>query len=148
MAGKTHFPNTDWRFNEFPNPSAHALHVTCVELMSLPLVPAVVGANLLDVISKGFTVIPSNQLQSWINAIGLVMAALPDSYWSVLHDRIFEVISCPQMIEWRYSNSPFQLFNLTTTRDALLENKFSFTLALAHSMWYHAGVGQIGQVPQ
>lgn len=27
------FPHTDWRFNEFPNACAHALHITCIELM-------------------------------------------------------------------------------------------------------------------
>ena len=26
----------DWRFNEFPNEGAHALYVTCVEIMGLP----------------------------------------------------------------------------------------------------------------
>lgn len=148
MTGKTNFPNTDWRFNEFPNPSAHMLYVTCVELMALPLVPSIVGNNLLDIVCKGFIVIPSNQLQSWINSVGLVMAALPDSYWSVLHDRITEVITCPQMLDWKYSNTPFQLFNLVLCNNALLENKFSLTLALAHSTWYHAGIGQIAQIPQ
>lgn len=146
MAGKNQFPNTDWRFNEFPNPSAHALHVTCVELMSLPLVPSIVGNNLLDVISKGYTVIPVDQLQSWINSVGLIMAALPDSYWTMLHERIFEIITCSQIVDWQYQKSPFQLFNLITTKNALLENKFSLTLAMAHSIWYHAAIGQIGQV--
>lgn len=52
MAGNSHFPNTDWRFNEFPNPSAHALYVSCVELMTLPQPPQPVAAALLDVINK------------------------------------------------------------------------------------------------
>ena len=30
------FPFMDWRFNEFPNEGAHALYVTCVEIMGLP----------------------------------------------------------------------------------------------------------------
>lgn len=53
MSGTAPFPATDWRFNEFPNPAAHALYMTCVELMAVPVVPAVVGASLLDVIAKG-----------------------------------------------------------------------------------------------
>jgi Mediator complex subunit 23. len=76
------------------------------------------------------------------------MAALPDSYWSVLHDRLVEVITSPQLTQWKYRNTPFQLFNFAATHDSLLENKFSYTLALAHSMWHHAGVGQISTVPQ
>lgn len=53
MAGTAHFPATDWRFNEFPNPAAHALYMTCVELMAVPVTPTVVGTSLLDVIAKG-----------------------------------------------------------------------------------------------
>lgn len=53
MSGTAHFPATDWRFNEFPNPAAHALYMTCVELMAVPVDPAVVGMSLLDVIAKG-----------------------------------------------------------------------------------------------
>lgn len=33
------FPKMDWRFNEFPNEGAHALYVTCVEIMGLPVDP-------------------------------------------------------------------------------------------------------------
>lgn len=53
MTGTSNFPATDWRFNEFPNPAAHALYVTCVELMATPVPPSVVGNALLDVIVKG-----------------------------------------------------------------------------------------------
>lgn len=53
MAGKTQFPSIDWRFNEFPNPLAHTLYITCVELMALPVVPKIVANNLLDVVAKG-----------------------------------------------------------------------------------------------
>ncbi|XP_037977902.2 mediator of RNA polymerase II transcription subunit 23 [Plutella xylostella] len=148
MTGNSHFPNTDWRFNEFPNPSAHALYVTCVELMSLPQEPQFVGGCLLDIITKGFVVVPPTQIQLWINAIGLIMAALPDPYWMVVHDRIFELITSTEMAEWQYTHSPFDLFNFDETNEVMLENKYSLTLALAHAIWYHAGPGQIMQVPQ
>ncbi len=35
MSGRRPFPHIDWRFNEFPNEGAHALYVTCVEVMAL-----------------------------------------------------------------------------------------------------------------
>lgn len=47
------FPNFDWRFNEFPNLSAHALYATCIELMALPVSSHTVGTALLDIILKG-----------------------------------------------------------------------------------------------
>ncbi|KAG8223893.1 hypothetical protein J437_LFUL004729 [Ladona fulva] len=139
MSGKPHFPTTDWRFNEFPNPAAHVLYVTCVELMALPILPATVGSSLLDVIARGLN-LTCNSL--------FFDDTMPESYWSVLHDRLTEVMGCPQLACWTYQNTPFQLFNFATTNESLLENKFSYTLALAHSMWHHAGVGQLSTVPQ
>lgn len=46
------FPSRDWRFNEFPNAAAHALHVTCVELLALPMQPDDVGLALMNVVLK------------------------------------------------------------------------------------------------
>jgi hypothetical protein len=43
------FPHMDWRFSEFPNEGCHAMYVTCVELMTLPMDPVLVGEKLLDV---------------------------------------------------------------------------------------------------
>lgn len=55
MSGTAHLPATDWRFNEFPNPAAHALYVTCVELMAVPVAPNFVANSLLDVVAKGYS---------------------------------------------------------------------------------------------
>ena len=46
------FPRMDWRFSEFPNCGAHALYVTCVELMTVPEQPAVIGERLLEVVAR------------------------------------------------------------------------------------------------
>lgn len=146
--GKSKFPITDWRFNEFPNPSAHGLYVTTVEIMSLPLTIKCVGDSLIDVILEGFLYIKREDMPLWINAIGLVIAALPDSYWLVLHDRIIQAIKSPEMVEWPYIHSPFKMFNLNTTYEEMIDNRFSLLLAVVHAVWYHAGVGQIMQVPQ
>ncbi|PRD22899.1 UNVERIFIED_CONTAM: Mediator of RNA polymerase II transcription subunit 23 [Trichonephila clavipes] len=53
LGGKSPFPHTDWRFNEFPNQGAHALHITCIELMALPVSTNIVGNAILDVVLKG-----------------------------------------------------------------------------------------------
>ncbi|XP_020291253.1 mediator of RNA polymerase II transcription subunit 23 [Pseudomyrmex gracilis] len=149
MSGVAHFPATDWRFNEFPNPAAHALYVTCVELMALPVAPDLVANSLLDVVAKGYTVISADEIHLWINCVGLLLAALPECYWSALHERLVETISNPGLTTWQYNNlTPFQLFNFNITHNSLLENKYSYMLALAHSVWHHAGVGQITTMPQ
>jgi len=75
------FPACDWRFNEFPNPVAHALHVTWVELMALPVTGQEVGDALFDVIFKGSYVTHNTNIRGniveWINAVGLVLSSLP-----------------------------------------------------------------------
>lgn len=148
MTGTPHFPSVDWRFNEFPNPSAHALYVTSVELMAVPVAPSIVANLLLDVVAKGYTVIPPKEIHLWINCVGLLMAALPECYWTAFYDRIVDTVSCPGLAKWQYNNlTPFQMFNFETTHNCLLENKYSYMLALAHSIWHHAGVGQLTTLP-
>lgn len=83
ISGKTPppFPACDWRFNEFPNPVAHALHVTWVELMALPVKGQEVGEALFDVIFKGSFVTHNTYIRAdimeWINAVGLALSSLP-----------------------------------------------------------------------
>ncbi|XP_014210874.1 mediator of RNA polymerase II transcription subunit 23 isoform X1 [Copidosoma floridanum] len=144
ISGTATFPPTDWRFNEFPNPAVHTLYVSCVELMALPVAPSIVANNLLDVVAKGYTVIPSDEIHSWINCIGIIMSALPECYWSTLHERLVQTIVSPGLTNWQYDNlTSFQLFNFNLTHNSFFENKYSYMLALAHSIWHHAGVGQM-----
>ncbi|KAB0793141.1 hypothetical protein PPYR_12761 [Photinus pyralis] len=146
LAGSATNALTDWRFNEFPNAGAHALYTTCVELMALSAGPKVVANSLLDVVAKGFTAIPSGDMHQWINAIGLVLAALPMSYWSILLDRLIETMG--ELEQWHFDCTPFRLFNFRETHNGLLHNRFSYMLALAHSVWHHAGPGQMASVPR
>lgn len=73
---KAHFPATDWRFNEFPNPAAHALYVTCVELMATPVSPSIVVNNLLDVVSKGYFVQINSCKNSTLNGLVILLTIL------------------------------------------------------------------------
>lgn len=88
--------------------------------------------------------IPTDEIHQWINAIGLILAALPVSYWSVLHERLLSTLD--ELETWNFDCSPFRLFNFKETHAGLLHNRFSYMLALAHSVWHHAGPGQIASV--
>lgn len=90
--------------------------------------------------------IPLDKIHQWINAIGLILAALPVSYWSVLHDRLLSTLM--ELEVWPFDCSPFRLFDFKQTHSGLLHNRFSYMLAVAHSVWHHAGPGQIGSVPR
>ncbi|XP_054249054.1 mediator of RNA polymerase II transcription subunit 23 isoform X7 [Indicator indicator] len=151
MAGKSPgpFPNCDWRFNEFPNPAAHALHVTCVELMALAVPGKDVGNALLDVVLKSQPLVPRENITAWMNAIGLIITALPEPYWIVLHDRIVSVINSPSLTsETEWVGYPFQLFDFTACHQSYSEMSCSYTLALAHAVWHHSSIGQLSLIPK
>ncbi|KAL5016931.1 hypothetical protein ScPMuIL_006520 [Solemya velum] len=146
MAGKSScpFPNCDWRFNEFPNPAAHALYATCVELMALPTAGQIVGAALLDIILVSASRLPRENIMSWMNAVGLILTALPDTYWLVLNDRIIETIQNPLL----QTTNPFQLFNFDRARSMFAEQHCGYLMVLCHTVWHHAGIGQLSLLPQ
>ncbi|KAG5667969.1 hypothetical protein PVAND_015928 [Polypedilum vanderplanki] len=146
IEGKNVFPNVDWRFNEFPNPPTHALYVTAVELLGLPVSPQTVSNQIFDVIIKGLVVISYDHIHTWINAVGLIIATLPESYWSVIYDRLEETIKLPQMFDWTFRQSPFEMFNFTTVKCALLDHKFVMILAIAHSIFHHFNIGQTSKM--
>lgn len=114
--------------------------------MGLSAGPVAVGNGLLDVIAQGYTIIPPDSMHQWINAVGLLMAALPVSYWTVLLDRLITTLN--DLVVWNWDVDPFRLFNFKETHLGYLHNKFSYMLALAHSVWHHAGPGQIASVPK
>uniref|UniRef100_A0A1B0C838 Mediator of RNA polymerase II transcription subunit 23 n=2 Tax=Lutzomyia longipalpis TaxID=7200 RepID=A0A1B0C838_LUTLO len=127
---------------------AHALYVTCVELLALPVSPQRVANSLMNVICRGYTVIPPSQIHSWINAFGLIMSNLPESYWSSIYDRLREVLQSHHMTEWKLRYSPFDMFNFKTTQYAMLDKTYVFMLAMAQSVFHHFGIGQISTMPE
>ncbi|XP_013404828.1 mediator of RNA polymerase II transcription subunit 23 [Lingula anatina] len=146
IAGKTPSPflNCDWRFNEFPNPAAHALHATCIELMALPVASATVGSALMDTVLKNAAQVPREQIMSWMNAVGLILTALPDSYWMVINEKILFAVQTPILANFK----PFEIFNFSTSHAVFGEVQCSYVLALCHALWHHASIGQISILPQ
>ena len=143
-SNKSPFPHTDYRFNEFPNASSHALHVTCVELMALPVSASVVANSLLDVVLIGHKILMRNNIEMWMNAIGLVLTALSESYWSVLNDRILDMMQNPTLDN---NCNPFDLMDFTNSHTSMNEMQCSYLIALTHAVWHHASVGQISLMP-
>ncbi|KAG1666788.1 Mediator of RNA polymerase II transcription subunit 23 [Nymphon striatum] len=145
------FSSTDWRYNEFPNASVHVLHCICVELMALPVSSSTVGNALLDVVLKGHTQIPRSSIESWINAIALILTALPDSYWLVLHTHILKMLETPMFVSPSINpSSNFDLmeaFDFTKSHQMYREVSCSYLLALTHAIWHHATIGQISKLP-
>ncbi|KAL4235920.1 Mediator of RNA polymerase II transcription subunit 23 [Mactra antiquata] len=146
MDGQSPFPNCDWRFNEFPNPAAHALHATCVELMALPVSSQNVGSAILDIILKGSTHLPREKLIGWMNAVGLILTALPETYWSVLNDRILDMLQSSLLSN--LGKTFFEMFDFLSCQNMYVESTCTYIVALAHAVWHHAGIGQLSVLPQ
>lgn len=142
------FYMTDWRFNEFFNPAAHALYATCVELLALPVRPQAVASNLFDVIVKGYPCIPANKVHAWINAVGLIFAKLPEAYWAVMYDRLQEVLVSAPMLNWTYRYTPFEMFNFRTVTQAMLDRTYVSTLAVSQSILHHLQLPQLGALSE
>ncbi|KAK0134208.1 Mediator of RNA polymerase II transcription subunit 23 [Merluccius polli] len=133
----------------FPNPAAHALHVTCVELMALTVPGKDVGNALLNVVLRSQPLVPRENITAWMNAIGLVITALPEPYWIVLHDRIVSVIGSPTLTsETEWAGCPFALLDFTACHQSYSEMNCSYVLALAHAVWHHSSIGQLSLIPK
>lgn len=109
----------------------------------MPVGPQGVANNLIDVIVKGHTIIPPNQIHSWINAVGLLMTALPEAFWSVIYDRMQEALTTTKMTQWPYRHSPFEMFNFRTVTEGMLERTNVLLLAIAQSILHHSSIGQL-----
>jgi mediator of RNA polymerase II transcription subunit 23 len=141
------FPPMDWRFNEFPNEGAHAMYVTCVEIMGLPGRPHEVGAALLDVVLECSHVIPREELPDWINAIGILISNLPEAYWEGLYNKLVTALNMPPLSQWTATQvNPFKVFNFSEVHEVLHRSGpsyLSYLLALGHSVFHHSGFTQI-----
>ncbi|XP_043213331.1 mediator of RNA polymerase II transcription subunit 23-like isoform X1 [Amphibalanus amphitrite] len=138
LAERPAFPSLEWRFNEFPNASAHALYCSCVELMALPVAPAEAVSSLLEVLLTGYVTVPRAQLSSWFNALGVLLAWLPEPYWRALTERVLSALSALPA-----DADPFEELRLEARLAVLQCTEPLLLLAASHAFWNHATQGQI-----
>jgi len=143
------FSGVDWRYNEFPNPAAHLVHCTAVEIMALPVVPAVAGSGILEVVMQGRAVMDSREssiedMEAWFNATGLILVSLPDPYWLMLHDRLVSTVE--NLATWSHKYSPLLLFNFKTVYNGYLYTEYANLQAITHAVWHHLGSGHVHHI--
>lgn len=145
------FPPCDWRFNEFPNAVAHALHCTCVELLSLPLSTLAAGKYLLDMVLVRAGSISRAQVHSWINAVALLLTALPYPYWKMMFERVVQCVNSEALVD---EDSPLvktqdivSWLNFTACFQVHQDHPTLYLLALCHAFWQHASIGQLSGLP-
>eukprot|EP00794_Sanderia_malayensis_P004577 gene4577-5179_t len=146
------FPSCDWRFNEFPNPTSHALHVTCVELMALPITCEQVGEALFNVLykssekSRGFSI--RRNIMSWINAVAVVLTSLPESSWLIVNNKVCNVLQNElSNINFTTMSSIPSFFEFSASHAMNFETHADYVLALFHAFWHHSSNGQFVLLP-
>lgn len=147
LQNKNTFYHTDWRFNEFLNVKSHAVHATAIELMALPSPPDVVGNAILDLVLTSYVNQERATMSQWINAIGLVMTALPPSYYSVLNAKIVDYMNSPLLTNTDYTPDILHLLNFCDNHEWMYESQISYLVALTHAIWHHSSTGQIFCLP-
>lgn len=147
LQGSNTFYHTDWRFNEFLNVKSHAVYATAIELMALPLPPNVVGNAILDLVLTSYINQDRSTMSQWMNAIGLVMTALPPSYYVVLSSKIIEYMRSPLLTNPNYTQDILHLINFCDSHEYMYESQISYLVALTHAIWHHSSTGQIFCLP-
>lgn len=134
------FQPTDYRFNEFPNATSHALYVTCVEILALPGEPTDIASSIINVVINCHQSFPRQEIELWINAIALILTSLPDSYSNIINERIIEFLKNPQALS---DKNLFFLADFKSSHLFLYESEISYLVALSHAYWSHGSIGQI-----
>jgi len=145
------FPVCDWRFNEFPNACAHALHVTCVELMALPMNGIDVGNALIDVICSGNDANCGGRqnVMDWVNAVGIILTSLPQSYLQVVNEKVcFVLQNRLAHINYTSMSALPSFFDFLHNHAMNCEQYSDYVLAIFHATWLQASVGQFTLLPQ
>lgn len=124
------------------------MYATCVELLSLPLAPSIVANNIIDVVYRGYAIIPSDNLPQYINAIGIVLAHLPETYWSVIYDRLQALLQSPRMLTWNHRLNAFQMFNYKMMHVSKFDRTYSSLLAIMHAVFHHMGCFKLATLPR
>lgn len=83
-------------------------------------------------------------MEAWLNATGLILVALPDPYWLVLHDKLLSTVE--SLATWPHTYSPLTLFNFKATYNGHLYNGYANLLAITHSVWHHLGSGHVHHI--
>lgn len=142
---KNAFYTTDYRFNEFPNVTSHALFVTSVEILALPGEPADIAGSIVNIVTKHHRSLPRQDIELWINAIAMIFTSLPDSYSNVINERIITFLENPQALA---DKDLFYLVDFNTSRMFMNESEISYLVGLSHAFWNHGSIGQICSLEQ
>uniref|UniRef100_A0A1I7VYP1 Mediator of RNA polymerase II transcription subunit 23 n=1 Tax=Loa loa TaxID=7209 RepID=A0A1I7VYP1_LOALO len=133
------FAYKDWRFAEMP-PAGQALTGACIELLASPHAPVITAHALIDLVF----IRPLHQPYATINAVALILTALPVSFQQVFYDHIVSVLDSEAL-----HGDPSVCFGSLESECLLLtENQLLTNLALGHAYLQHCNASSLAALPE
>ncbi|VIO96758.1 Uncharacterized protein BM_BM3929 [Brugia malayi] len=133
------FVYKDWRFAEMP-PAGQALTGACIELLASPHAPVITAHALIDLVF----IRPLHQPYATINAVALILTALPVSFQQVFYDHIVSVLDSEAL-----HGDPSVCFGSLESECLLLtENQLLTNLALGHAYLQHCNTSSLAALPE
>uniref|UniRef100_A0A8R1TXR6 Mediator of RNA polymerase II transcription subunit 23 n=1 Tax=Onchocerca volvulus TaxID=6282 RepID=A0A8R1TXR6_ONCVO len=133
------FASKDWRFAEMP-PAGQALTGACIELLASPHAPLISAHALIDLVF----IRPLHQPYATINAVALILTALPVSFQQVFYEHIVSVLDSEAL-----HGDPSVCFGSLENECFLLtENQLLTNLALGHAYLQHCNTSSLAALPE
>ncbi|CAG9537310.1 unnamed protein product [Cercopithifilaria johnstoni] len=133
------FAYKDWRFAEMP-PAGQALTGACIELLASPHAPVITAHALIDLVF----IRPLHQPYATINAVALILTALPVSFQQVFYEHIVSVLDSEAL-----HGDPSVCFGSLESECFLLtENQLLTNLALGHAYLQHCNTSSLAALPE
>uniref|UniRef100_A0A915PWS5 Mediator of RNA polymerase II transcription subunit 23 n=1 Tax=Setaria digitata TaxID=48799 RepID=A0A915PWS5_9BILA len=133
------FAYKDWRFAEMP-PAGQALIGACIELLASPHAPVITARALIDLVF----IRPLHQPYATINAVALILTALPVSFQQVFYEHIVSVLDSEAL-----HGDPSVCFGSLESECFLLtENQLLTNLALGHAYLQHCNTSSLAALPE
>ncbi|KHJ92594.1 SH2 domain protein [Oesophagostomum dentatum] len=131
----------DWRFAEYP-PAAQALYLACIELLASPHTPEHIVPAMINLLVSSRAQPPRPYLL--LNAIALLLTALPEAYCRVLQNEFLAVIDSGVLSEMTFEEIVFDEFEerqlLQMASRPLIVN------VVAQAYWYHSNLSSLSKL--
>ncbi|EYC24424.1 hypothetical protein Y032_0014g2497 [Ancylostoma ceylanicum] len=131
----------DWRFAEYP-PAAQALYLACIELLASPHTPEHIVPAMINLLVSSRAQPPRPYLM--LNAIALLLTALPEAYCRVLQNEFLAVIDSGVLAEMTFEEIVFDEFEerqlLQMASRPLIVN------VVAQAYWYHSNLTSLSKL--
>ncbi|PAV57811.1 hypothetical protein WR25_20143 [Diploscapter pachys] len=128
----------DWRFAEFP-PATQTLYLACIELMASPYKPEIMVPAMINYLYGRRHKRP----YSVLNAMALILTALPAIYGKVLQEEFLAAIDSEQLEDLRFED--IVLDNFEENMLLNMPNRAMIISVMLQAFWQHSHMVSISK---